>query len=101
MMFAPPNMMFHQHFDTSLDPARYLAVGLGSKRYPIVYARRAGSENNRSDVSLKDGGRQIEYQDQDPRIHALWLREIARTGVQSKMGKFFDEDAILRKIPAE
>ncbi len=101
MLYAPPDQMFHQHFDTSQDPARYLAVGLGSKRYPVIQVRRAGSENNRSDVSIKEGGRQIEYADQDPRIHALWLREIARTGVQSRMGKYFDEDAILKTIPAE
>ncbi len=101
MLFAPPDGMFHQHFDTSAQPARYLAVGLGSKRYPVIYMRRAGSENNRSDVSIKQGGRQIEYADQDPRIHALWLKEIARTGVQSRMGDIFDEPAILRQSPAE
>jgi mannose-6-phosphate isomerase-like protein (cupin superfamily) len=101
MLFAPPDQMFHQHFDTSADPARYLAIGLGSKRYPVLTTRRAGSENNRSDVSIKKGGRQVEYEDQDPSIHALWLQEIARTGVKSQMGDIFDEDAILKQIPAE
>lgn len=91
MTFAPPHHMFHQHFDTSPQPARYLAVGFGSKRYPVVQLRRAGSEDNRSDVSIKKGGRQIEYEDQDSRIHDLWLREIAKTGVTSRMGKFFNE----------
>lgn len=91
MIFAPPADMFHQHFDTSQQPARYLAVGMGSKRYPVIHLRRAGSEGNRSDVSIKKGGRQIEYEDQDPRIHAMWLAEIARTGVKSQMGKHFDE----------
>jgi mannose-6-phosphate isomerase-like protein (cupin superfamily) len=101
MVFAPPNQMFHQHFDTSAEPARYLAIGLGSKRYPTISRRRVGSENNRSDVSIKKGGRQIEYEDQDPRIHALWLQEIAETGVSSKMGKFFDEDAILKTLKTD
>jgi mannose-6-phosphate isomerase-like protein (cupin superfamily) len=101
MLFAPPDQMFHQHFDTSADPARYLAIGLGSKRYPVITTRRAGSENNRSDVSIKEGGRQVEYEDQDPRIHAIWLKEIERTGVASQMGDIFDEDAILKQIPAE
>ena len=49
------------------------------------------SENNRSDVSMKEGGRQIEYADQDPRIHALWLKELAKTGVKSEMGSIIDE----------
>jgi mannose-6-phosphate isomerase-like protein (cupin superfamily) len=98
MLFAPPDQMFHQHFDTSKEPARYLAIGLGSKRYPVIQRRRAGSENNRSDVSIKKGGRQVEYEDQDPRIHPLWLQEIAKTGVTSKMGDFFDEEAMLRDL---
>ncbi len=91
MVFAPPDEMFHQHFDTSAVPARYLALGFGSKRYPIVEARRRGSEGRRSDISIKDGGSQIEYEDQDPRIHRVWLAEIRKTGVRSKMGKYFDE----------
>ncbi len=91
MLYAPPENMFHQHFNTSPQPARYLAVGFGTKRYPIVLERRVGSEGRRTDVSVKEGGSQIEYQDQDPRIHALWLQELRKTGVTSQMGKYFDE----------
>jgi mannose-6-phosphate isomerase-like protein (cupin superfamily) len=91
MLYAPPENMFHQHFNTGPQPARYLAVGFGTKRYPIVIERRVGSEGRRTDVSVKEGGAQIEYQDQDPRIHALWLKELRKTGVSSQMGKFFDE----------
>ncbi len=100
MMFAPPDQMFHQHFDTSPAPARYLAVGLGSKRYPVLQVRRVGSEGQRSDVSIKLGGRQIEYEDQDPRIHRLYLEELHKAGVKSEMGKFFDEAAIMAKSEA-
>ena len=89
MTFAPPDGMFHQHFCTSPTPARYLAIGFGSKRYPVLSGR--SSETSRSDVSIKQGGRQIEYEDQDPRIHATWLAAIAKTGVTSQMGKYFDE----------
>jgi mannose-6-phosphate isomerase-like protein (cupin superfamily) len=91
MCFAPPEGMFHQHFDTSAQPARYCAIGFGSKRYPIVYERRSGSETARTDVSIKEGGIQIEYQDQDPRIHPMWLKELEKTGVRSEMGGIFDE----------
>ncbi len=101
MVFAPPNRMFHQHFGTRPEPARYIAVGLGSKRYPVLQLRRAGSENNRSDVSIKKGGRQIEYEDQDPRIHRLWLEEIAKTGVESEMGKFFDEETLRAEMKTD
>lgn len=90
-VYAPPDQMFHQHFNTSAEPARYLAVMFGTKRYPIVQERRAGSEGRRTDVSIKEGGCQIEYGDQDPRIHRMWLEEIRRNGVSSQMGKYFDE----------
>jgi mannose-6-phosphate isomerase-like protein (cupin superfamily) len=91
MCFAPPDEMFHQHFDTSATPARYLAVGFGTKRYPIITERRLGSEGRRTDVSIKDGGAQIEYADQDPRIHAIWLLELRKTGIKSQMGTYLDE----------
>jgi hypothetical protein len=96
VVFAPPDEMFHQHFDTSHKPARYLALGFGSKRYPIVYERRRGSEGRRSDVSQKEGGAQVEYADQDPRLHGIWLDEIRKTGVQSQMGKYIDESIYSR-----
>jgi mannose-6-phosphate isomerase-like protein (cupin superfamily) len=91
VVFAPPEGIFHQHFDTSARPARYVALGFGSKRYPVVFERRVGSEGRRTDVSIKEGGSQIEYRDQDPRIHEIWLKEIAKTGVQSQMGRHIDE----------
>ncbi len=35
-------------------------------------------------------------EDQDERIHPLWLEEIAKNRVTSEMGDIFDEDAIRR-----
>jgi hypothetical protein len=43
------------------------------------------------DTSLKDGGNQIEYEDQDPRIHRIYLDELTKNGVESKMGAFIGE----------
>jgi hypothetical protein len=40
-------------------------------------------------TSIKEGGDQIEYEDQDPRIHPLWLEEMRKNGAEPKMGKFF------------
>ena len=31
----------------------------------------------------------IDYEDQEPRIHALWLREMKTAGVEPRMEKFF------------
>jgi hypothetical protein len=40
----------------------------------------------------------IYFQDQDPRIHAIWLSELAKTGVTSRIGKYFDEDSIREEV---
>ena len=90
-VYAPPDQMLHQHFNTCNEPARYLAFLFGTKRYPIIEERRANSQTQRTDVSIKEGGRQLEYKDQDPRIHAMWLKEMRANGVPSKMGKYIDE----------
>ncbi len=79
-MYTPPFWMFHQHFNTCDKPARYLACSLGSRRYPFISLRRASSEGEGS-ASIQKGGRQIEYEDQDPRIHRKWLEAIAQNGV--------------------
>jgi hypothetical protein len=45
------------------------------------------------DVSVKDGGCQIEYEHQDPRIHRIYLDELGKYGVRSGMAQFIDETA--------
>jgi oxalate decarboxylase/phosphoglucose isomerase-like protein (cupin superfamily) len=97
-MYTPPFWMFHQHFNTSAKPARYLACSLGSRRYPFISLRRRSSEGGGS-VSVQQGGRQIEYEDQDPRIHRKWLEALRRSGVESQMGDIFDEPSILALPP--
>jgi len=88
-VFAPPDQMLHQHFNTAPHPARYLAVAFGSLRYPFTADKRRVFTG--MDVSVKDGGCQIEYEHQDPRIHRIYLEELARHGVKSGMAKFIDE----------
>jgi uncharacterized RmlC-like cupin family protein len=93
-MYTPPFWMFHQHFNTCGKPARYLACSLGSRRYPFISFRRKSSEGGGA-TSIQEGGRQIEYEDQDPRIHRKWLEAIRKNSVESQMGDIFDEPAIL------
>ncbi len=90
VVYAPPDMMFHQHFNSGTEPARYLAVQMGGVRYPM-FQEKHRIFDGAVDTSLADGGNQIEYADQDQRIHALFLDEIGKNGVQSAMGKFIDE----------
>ena len=82
-VYAPPDLMFHQHFNLSAEPARYLAVAFGGLRYPFSADKRATFTG--MDVSVKAGGRQIEYEDQDPRIHRIYVEELAKHGLESRM----------------
>ena len=91
VVFAPPDQMYHQHFNTSPDPARYLAIAMGSLRYPFLEEKKRVFLG--ADVSVKDGGCQIEYENQDPRVHQVYLAELAKYGVKSGMGKFICEAA--------
>ena len=89
VVFAPTDGIFHQHFNTSREPARYMALALGSLRYPLTADKLKIFVG--VDVDVKQGGAQIEYTDQDPRIHTLYLSELAKSGVASQMGDQFDE----------
>ena len=82
-MFAPPDQMYHQHFNTNPEPALYLATAMGNERYPFTETNRRGKMG--IDVSVKDGGAQIDFEDQDPRIHEMYLEALARSGVHCEM----------------
>jgi len=88
-VFAPPDMMFHLHFNKSDEPCRYAATALGNLRYPFSDQKEAGYRGN--DISYKDGGAQIEYYDQPFRCHLEFLIECEKAGVVSDMGEYIDE----------
>jgi len=82
-VFSPPQGWFHQHFSTGLEPARQLAMRWGTRRYGVEFIdvqRREGVF-----VSTKDGGTLIEYEDEDPEIGALFVRECTKNGVHVRM----------------
>jgi mannose-6-phosphate isomerase-like protein (cupin superfamily) len=89
VVFAPVDQIFHQHFNTSAFSARYLALAVGSLRYPFTAQKRQVFLGVDQDV--KQGGAQVEYGDQDPRIHELYLKELAKNDVKSEMGDYIDE----------
>jgi gentisate 1,2-dioxygenase len=99
VVFVPTDGIFHQHFNTGSNPARYLAIALGSMRYPFVDSKRKLFGGG-VDTSVEDGGNQIEYENQDPRIHEIFLNELAKNGVKSNMGDIFDESKIIVKKTA-
>src|SRR3984957_4681349 len=94
MVLVPADRQFHQHFNTGPEPARYLATAVGGLRYPTTLANRisllgaGGGDLPAVSKSVKDGGDQIEYEDQDPRIHRIWLEDMRKHGAPPKMEKF-------------
>lgn len=74
LLHSPPNRMWHQHFNVSSEPARYLAIGFGSQRYPFTAEKMQVIQRTytvKSDV-------QIEYADEDPAIRRLFEEECAK-----------------------
>ncbi len=97
MVFPPADKQFHQHFNTGSTRTRYLATGVGSIRYPMfAYKKRAsgaGGGKVMVSTSVKEGGDQIEYEDQDHRIHPLFVEEMRKNGVEHKMHAYFPQEA--------
>ncbi len=81
-VLVPPEMWFHQHFNTGGEAAKYLAIRWGSRKYPLF--KNTGKQG-KVDVSVKAGGNQIEYEDEDPDILKLFEKELAKSGVECQM----------------
>ena len=87
-MVVPPNQWFHQHFNAGAEPARYLALRWGSQRYDMGAAFSSDEGDigrSGADVSVKQGGWQIEYEDEDREIHAEFEQELASHGATCGM----------------
>jgi len=94
-VYCPPESMYHQHFNVADHPSRYLALQVGTIRHPLTRVKRAMWDSE-VDKNVNEGGAQVEYADQDPRVHGIWLEEIAKHGVKSGMGKFIDETRFVK-----
>ena len=73
---VPPDRWFHQHFNTGKEPARYLALRWGSRKFSTA------REEEKIAKSVALGGDQIEYLDEEEEIYALFKSECAKSGVQ-------------------
>lgn len=78
-MIVPPEMWFHQHFNTCPEQVLFLAIGWGSEK-----PKMGGKQYIYT--SVKDGGDNIEWEDEDPQIHADYEAELKRNGAECTMG---------------
>jgi mannose-6-phosphate isomerase-like protein (cupin superfamily) len=74
-IFVPPDMWWHQHFNSGSDPARYVALRWGSRKHMINHNYEGTLVDRRA------GGNQIEYDEQAPFIDELFRTECERHGV--------------------
>ncbi|HWG03939.1 MAG TPA: hypothetical protein VG271_02900 [Beijerinckiaceae bacterium] len=84
---VPPDRWLHQHFNTGNERARYLAISPNSWRYqgPI----QSSGDIKKNLASVKDGGNQTEFEDEDPEIHRTFLAEVEASGAECQMCDYF------------
>ena len=87
-IFSPPSAYFHQHFSTGKAPMRVLAIhGTRSLKYEMTK-----DEVSWARKSIKEGGQQVEYADEDPEIRRLFKEELKKTGAPFLMSKYFPDE---------
>ena len=84
MVTVPNDNCFHQHFNTGNNRARYLALrtgdmGINAPGMPRILA---------TEVSVNEGGGQIEYEDEDREIHEIFEKDLTAHGATCKMKAF-------------
>jgi oxalate decarboxylase/phosphoglucose isomerase-like protein (cupin superfamily) len=82
-MVVPPNMWFHQHFNTGTTPARYLAF----KHEGVAIRNSQGVP--KAWISRRVGGDQIDYADETPAIRRLFATALAENGLQPRMDEAY------------
>ena len=87
-MVVPPTNWFHQHFNGGAEPARYLAFRWNSQQFRFSLGSPIEGE---MDVSVKEGGTQIEYEDEDPLIHQWFVETLTKAGAESRMAEFMPQ----------
>lgn len=83
MVIVPGDDVFHQHFNCGTNRARYLALRAGN-----MGLMASGKSSHNSYKSLKEGGWQIEYEDEDREIHEIFEKELAAHGATCRMKAF-------------
>lgn len=82
-MIVPPNMWFHQHFNTGAAPARYLAF----KAEGVSIRNAQGVP--KAWISRRIGGHQVDYADESPLVRETFAQALAKVGLQPRMEEVY------------
>jgi oxalate decarboxylase/phosphoglucose isomerase-like protein (cupin superfamily) len=85
-MIVPPNLWFHQHFNTGTTPARYLAF----KAEGVSIRNAQGVP--KAWISRRLGGDQIDYADESPRVRQLFADALAERGLTPRMDAAYEAE---------
>ena len=93
-LITPPNMWYHQHFNTGAKPARYLAF-----KYEGVAIRNSQGVP-KAWISRRIGGHQIDYADESRVVRTMFADALARQGLEPKMDEPYSlEQRTLPPLP--
>ncbi|HTH95939.1 MAG TPA: cupin domain-containing protein [Stellaceae bacterium] len=92
-MVVPPNLWFHQHFNTGTTPARYLAF-----KHEVVSIRNAQGVP-KAWISRRVGGDQIDYADEKQIVRDLFAEALAKHGLEPRMAAAYEAE--LADLPAK
>jgi oxalate decarboxylase/phosphoglucose isomerase-like protein (cupin superfamily) len=90
-MIVPPNMWFHQHFNTGTTPARYLAF-----KHEVVSIRNAQGVP-KAWISRRLGGDQIDYADEESVIRKTFSEALKARGIKPNMDAAYQAE--LAELP--
>lgn len=85
-MVVPPNMWYHQHFNTGAAPARYLAF-----KHEVVSIRNAQGVP-KAWISKRVGGDQIDYADETPDIREMFATELRKRDIAMNMEEAYQAE---------
>jgi len=95
-LIVPPNMWWHQHYNTGPTPSRYLAF-----KYEGVAVRNAQGVP-KSWISARIGGDQIDYADESEEVRSRFAEALAKNDLKHDMDQFYEaERDELPPLPAE
>jgi len=80
-IYTPPDGWFHQHMSTGKVPARHVACYGGDN--PLATMRNADGSGVMDEV--REGGRLINYEDEDPEVRRYFIEANAKEGVECAM----------------
>ncbi|MEN8260625.1 MAG: ethanolamine ammonia lyase-activating protein [Pseudomonadota bacterium] len=93
-LITPPNMWYHQHFNTGKEPARYLAF-----KYEGVAIRNAQGVP-KAWISRRIGGHQIDYADENREVRTMFADALAEQGLEPQMDSSYElEKETLPPLP--